>query len=217
VIAIYHFFTFRLGFSSSLPHLTTMEDKRGTKRSHSPLKEGSSSPSSASMLLPSPSRSLPPPGSPPEVSSRCLRSPVFEQGGPSERISVVDLSSDEEDLFPNTSRDEEFPRKLFGNLNRGLLGSPGDGNIIILSDSNEEEEVREEDATKVDATPHSTVKFPALTVSIVDTDDVADGVQDDSNDSRTPDQAQNDNSDDGDEVGSPWAAAPKWVSAGSRR
>jgi hypothetical protein len=86
VIAIYHFFTFRFGFSSSLPHLTTMEDKRGTKRSRSPLKEGSSSPSSASMLPPSPSRSLSPPGSPPEVSSCCLRSPVFEQGGPSERI-----------------------------------------------------------------------------------------------------------------------------------
>jgi hypothetical protein len=51
---------------------------------------------------------------------------------------VVDLSCDEEDLFPDTSRDEEFTRKLFGDLNCDLLGPPSDGNIIILSDSDEE-------------------------------------------------------------------------------
>jgi hypothetical protein len=51
---------------------------------------------------------------------------------------VVDLSSNEEDIFPDTLWDEEFVRKLFGDLNYGLLGSPGDDNIIILSDSDEE-------------------------------------------------------------------------------
>jgi hypothetical protein len=42
--------------------------------------------------------------------------------------------------------DEEFARRLFGDINRNVLGLPNDGKVIILSDSNEEEEeeVREE-------------------------------------------------------------------------
>jgi hypothetical protein len=65
-----------------------------------------------------------------------------------EGFLVVDLSSGEEDAFPDTSRDEEIAQKLFNNLNRGLLGPPNDGNINILSDSNkEEEEVCEDDRT----------------------------------------------------------------------
>jgi hypothetical protein len=50
---------------------------------------------------------------------------------------VVDLSSDEEDVFPDTSWDEDFARRLFGDLNCSLLGLPGDGKAIILSNSNE--------------------------------------------------------------------------------
>jgi hypothetical protein len=146
--AISHFFTFHLGFPLLL--LTTMEDKRETKRPRSPSKEASSSPSSVSTPPSVSSGSSPPPGSPSEVSSRRHRSPVFEQGGPSERISVVDLSSDEEDLLPDTLWDEDFARRLFGDLNRGLLGLPGDGRVIIISDSNEEKEAREEDATDGD-------------------------------------------------------------------
>jgi hypothetical protein len=68
---------------------------------------------------------------------------MFEQGGPSEKVPVVDLSSssDEECLIPDILRDGEFTKKLFGNLNR-------DGKIIILSDPDEkEEEVREEKTT----------------------------------------------------------------------
>jgi hypothetical protein len=59
---------------------------------------------------------------------------------------VVDLSlfSDERDLIADVSRDEVFVRRLFGDLNRDVLGPPDDGNIIILSDSDKEEEVREE-------------------------------------------------------------------------
>jgi hypothetical protein len=48
---------------------------------------------------------------------------------------VADLTSEEEEDAPDTSRDEEISRKLFGDLNRGLLGPPGDDNIIILNDS----------------------------------------------------------------------------------
>jgi hypothetical protein len=97
---------------------------------------------------------------------------------------VLDLSSDEEDIFPDTSQDEEFARKLFGDLNCGLLGPPGDGNAIIILDSDEEEEVREEDTVAVEAASPSTVNSPTPTVSAADTDDAPDGVQDDSNGGR---------------------------------
>jgi hypothetical protein len=78
LIAISNCFTFLLGFSSLLLLLTIMEDKRGTKRSHSPSKEDSSSPSSASTPPSAPSESPPPPGSPSKVSMRCHCLPVFE-------------------------------------------------------------------------------------------------------------------------------------------
>jgi hypothetical protein len=71
---------------------------------------------------------------------------------------MVDLSSssDEECLILDTSWDEEFARRLFGDLNRDILGPPDDGKVIILSDSDEEEvEVREEEAVGVDAAPCS--------------------------------------------------------------
>jgi hypothetical protein len=60
---------------------------------------------------------------------------LYEHDGPSKGLLVVDLSSEEEDAAPNTSQDEEIAQKLFGALNRGLLGPPNDENIIILSDS----------------------------------------------------------------------------------
>jgi hypothetical protein len=49
-------------------------------------------------------------------------SPVHEYSGPSKVIPVVDLSSDEEDIFPNIMRDVEFTHRLFGELNHELLG-----------------------------------------------------------------------------------------------
>jgi hypothetical protein len=89
---------------------------------------------------------------------------------------------DEEEIFPDTSRDEVFARKLFGNLNRDLLGPPDDDNVIILSDSDEEEEVCEEDAADAKAVPSSAGNSPTPTVSTTDADDAPDGVPDDSND-----------------------------------
>jgi hypothetical protein len=74
---------------------------------------------------------------------------------------VVDLSSDEEDIFPDTSRDEDFARRLFNDLNRGLLGPLDDGCIIIIiSDFDEEEEMHEDDAIDADAVPPSAVRSP---------------------------------------------------------
>jgi hypothetical protein len=206
LIAISHSFTYLLGFSSLLLLLTTMEDKRGTKRPRSPSQEGSSSPSSASTPLLVPSGSTPPPGSPSEVCSRCHCSPVFEQGRPSEKIPVVDLSSssDEDTLIPYTSWDVEFTKRLFGDLNRGLLGPSDDDKIIILSDSNEEEEeMREESAANAEAAPFSTVKSPAPTASAADADDVDKGTPNDSNGGHSTDRAIGDSSNSGDKVVSP--------------
>jgi hypothetical protein len=64
---------------------------------------------------------------------------VWEQGGSFRKAPVVDLSlsSDEGDLIADVSWDEEFARRLFGELNHDLLGLLGDGKIIILSDSDE--------------------------------------------------------------------------------
>jgi hypothetical protein len=36
--------------------------------------------------------------------------------------------------LPDTSWDEDFAKRHFGDLNRGLLRLPGDGRIIIISD-----------------------------------------------------------------------------------
>jgi hypothetical protein len=118
---------------------------------------------------------------------------------------VVDLSSssDEEGFIPDTMCDEEFVRRLFGDLNRDVLGPPGDGNIIILSDSNEEEEVREKHATDVEATPSSVVRSSSPTASAAITDEDPKGIQDDNIDDLTLDQEKGDGNSYGDEVGSP--------------
>jgi hypothetical protein len=66
----------------------------------------------------------------------------------------LSLSSDEENFTGDTSRDAEFARKLFGDLNCDILGPPGDGKVIILDDSDEEKEAPEEKTvgTKLTAT-----------------------------------------------------------------
>jgi hypothetical protein len=110
---------------------------------------------------------------------------------------VVDLSSGEEDDFSNISRGEEITRKLFGDLNCGLLGPPNDGNVIILGDSDEEEEeVCEDDCTDADVAPSSVVNFPTPIAFAAADDDLSDGVQDDS-------------SGCGDEADTPYATTPK--------
>jgi hypothetical protein len=53
-------------------------------------------------------------------------------------------------LIINTSRDEEFTRKLFSNLNRDILGLPGDNMIIIIDDFDNDDEVQEEGTTGIE-------------------------------------------------------------------
>jgi hypothetical protein len=66
----------------------------------------------------------------------------------------LSLSSDEKNFIADTSRDVEFARKLFGDLNRDILGPPGDGKVIIIDDSDEEKEAPKEKTvdTKLTAT-----------------------------------------------------------------
>jgi hypothetical protein len=126
-----------------------------------------------------PSGSPPPLGSPSEISSRCPCSPVFEQGGSSEMVHVVDLSSslNEEGLIPDILWDEEFAKKLFGDLNHDILGPPGDSKIIILSDSDEDqEEVCQEHTTDTEIVATSAIVNPASTAP-TDADDAPTGVK----------------------------------------
>jgi hypothetical protein len=55
-------------------------------------------------------------------------------------VIYLSSSSDEEDLIAATSHDFEFTQRLFGELNRTVLGPPGDGKVIIIDDSDEEKE-----------------------------------------------------------------------------
>jgi hypothetical protein len=122
---------------------------------------------------------------------------MLEQGGPSEKVTVVDLrsSSNEEGIIPYTLRDEEFARRLFGDLNHDVLGPPGDGKVIILGDSDEEEEVCEEDATNAEVAPSSAVKSPTPTASFKDANDADKG--------RSPDRVIGNSSSGGDKAALP--------------
>jgi hypothetical protein len=153
-----------------------MEDKRGIKQECSPSTEGSPKPSDVKTPPSASPGSLSPPRSPLEVASCRPHSPVFEQGGPSEKAPVIDLSSssDEGNIVADTSHDFEFTQRLYSELNRGFLGSLGDNKIIILSDSDEEkEEVREEKSFGPEDVAAFTVVNPASTAYSGDTNALA--------------------------------------------
>jgi hypothetical protein len=144
-----------------------MEDKKCIKRECSPSVEGSPLPDDAKTPTPVPSRSPPPPGSPSDVSSRHRCSSVFEQGSASGATPVSGPSS----LVVETSHDEEFARKLFGDLNHDFLGPLGDGKIIIIDDFDDDDEAQEEGMAGAEPTtvPASAADAPAGTK--VDTSD----------------------------------------------
>jgi hypothetical protein len=87
-------------------------------------------------------------------------------------------SSDEEGFIADVSRDEEFARRLFDDLNRDVFGPSDDGKIIILSDSEEEEEeeVREEKTTGIEDVTTSAAVNPA-SIAFTDADDAPTGVK----------------------------------------
>jgi hypothetical protein len=125
-----------------------MEGKRGIKRERYFSAEGSPSPDDAKTPPLAPFGSPPPPGSPSVVSSRHPCSPVFEQGNTFGKTPMIDPSS----FIVDTSHDEELARKLFGDLNRDILGPPGDGKIIILDDSDDDGESQEEKIAGIEST-----------------------------------------------------------------
>jgi hypothetical protein len=125
-----------------------MEDKRGIKRERSPSVEGSPLPDDAETPPPTPSGSPPPLGSPSVVSPRHPCSPMFEQGNASGKTPMINPSS----FIVDTSRDEELTRKLFGDLNRDILEPPGDGKIIVLDDSDDDGEAKEEKTAGIEST-----------------------------------------------------------------
>jgi hypothetical protein len=125
-----------------------MEDKKCIKRECSPSAEGSPMPDDAQTPPPVPSGSPPPPGSPSDVLSRHRGLSVFEQGSASGVTPVSGPSS----LAVDTSHDEEFTRKLFGDLYRDIVGPPGDDKIIIIDDSDDNDEAQEEGMAGIDPT-----------------------------------------------------------------
>jgi hypothetical protein len=104
----------------------------------------------------------------------------------------VDLASSlgDEDSFADTSRDEELARKLFGDLKRDILKPPGDGKIIVLSDSDDEDEMHEDATVNVEAAPPSAANSADSSTFAPDADE-------------TPDRVPDDNADGGHEAGLP--------------
>jgi hypothetical protein len=98
---------------------------------------------------------------------------MFEQSGPSRNIPVIELSSssDEEVFFADIARDAEFAKRLFGDLYRDLLGPPGVGKVIVLSDSDEEKQAREETVADAEAAPSTAVKSLTPASSAADSDE----------------------------------------------
>jgi hypothetical protein len=68
-------------------------------------------------------------------------------------------------LIVETSHDEEFTRKLFGDLNCNLHGPLGDSKIIIIDDSDDDDEAQEEGMAGAEPTavPASAADAPAGT------------------------------------------------------
>jgi hypothetical protein len=64
-------------------------------------------------------------------------------------FTALDSKVEEIEVEHDTSQDEELICKIFGDLNRDMLGIPGDGTLIILGHSEEEEEGADDVPAKV--------------------------------------------------------------------
>jgi hypothetical protein len=144
-----------------------MEDKKGIKCEPSLSIEGSPLPDNAKTPSSTLSGSPPPSGSPTEVSSHHRYSLVFEQGSASGMTPVSGPSS----LVVDTSCDEKFARKLFGDLNHGILGPPSDGKIIIIDDSDDDDEAQEGGSAGIELTTVPDSIVDASTGARVDNSD----------------------------------------------
>jgi hypothetical protein len=165
-----------------------MEDKRGTNRECSPSAKGSPLLDDAETPPPVPSGSPPPLGSPSVASSRRPLSLVFEQGNASRKIPLLEPSS----FIVDTSRDEKIARKLFGDLNRDILGPHSDGKIIILDDSDDDDEAQEETTIEIEST-----------VAPASVDDAPTEARIDNSDDQGPEQEADGGDNSGHSIGDP--------------
>jgi hypothetical protein len=99
----------------------------------------------------------------------------------------LSLSSDEKNFIANTSRDAEFIRKLFGDLNHDILGPLGDSKVIILDNFDEEKEAPDEKTIGTELVATSAAVNPATTTSAA-TDDAPEGTKNGNSDDQGPDQ-----------------------------
>jgi hypothetical protein len=88
----------------------------------------------------------------------------------------LSLSSDEKNFIANTSRDAEFIRKLFGDLNHDILGPLGDSKVIILDNFDEEKEASDEKTIGTELVATSAAVNPATTTSAA-ADDAPEGAK----------------------------------------
>jgi hypothetical protein len=217
------FISFLLRVSFFVLRFPTMEDKTDIKWERSPSMEGNPAASNAKTPPPTPSETPSPLGSPADVSSRKPLSSVFEQGG-----SLREGSSGGSIFIfgwgrthPWYARDFEFTQRLFGELNRDLLGPPDDGKVIILSDSDKEkEEAHDEKSAGVKdvatfvivnwvstasaddiGTPSEKSSTPAASPADADNDPRVE--PNDSSDGPAPGLKVEEGDDDRDEVGAP--------------
>jgi hypothetical protein len=119
---------------------------------------------------------------------------------------VVDLSSssDEGEPILDTSRNFEFAECLFGELNHSLLEPSGGGKIIILSNSDKEEEACEETTADAKTAPSATdVRSSTPAASPANVDEDPEATPNDSSDGLTSGPKMGKDSDGRDEVGTP--------------
>jgi hypothetical protein len=79
------------------------------------------------------------------------------------------------------------PKKLFGDLNRDILGPPGDIKIIILDDSDEENKAQEDKTVGIESTVAPTSVDPTSSAP-TSTDDAPVGAKISNSDDQGPDQ-----------------------------
>jgi hypothetical protein len=92
---------------------------------------------------------------------------VFEQGNTTRKILMLETSS----FIVDTSHDEKIARKLFDDLNRDILGPPGDGKIIIINDSDDDNEAQEEKTIEIESMVASASADDASTEARIDNSD----------------------------------------------
>jgi hypothetical protein len=102
---------------------------------------------------------------------------------------MIDLSSssDEKIFIVDTSHDVKLTKKLFGDLNRDILRPPSDGKIIVLDDSDEENEAQEEKNTGIESMAASASTDPTSSAP-TSADDAPAGAKIDNSDDQGPDQ-----------------------------